>query len=88
MNNKKMNEQLLEQKMTNMLENNEKEHKQIMAKLDKIDQRFDGLSEAYPTRTEFNQSEKRLTALENIFKGGASVIAIALLSAIIRLILK
>jgi len=79
---------LLEQKVSSMLENNEKEHKQIMSKLDKIDQRFDGLSEAYPTRIEFNQSEKRLTALENIFKGGASVIAIALLSAIIRLVLK
>ena len=79
---------VLEQKVSNMLENNEKEHKQIMAKLDKIEQRFDGLSEAYPTRVEFNQSEKRLTALENIFKGGASVIAVSLLGAIIRLILK
>ncbi len=79
---------LLEQKVSNMLESNEKEHKQIMAKLDKIDQRLDGLSEVYPTRIEFTQSERRITALENIFKGGASVIAIALLSAIIKLILK
>lgn len=79
---------LLEQKVSNMLESNEKEHKQIMAKLDKIEQRFDDLSEAYPTRIEFTQSERRITALENIFRGGASVIAIALLSAIIKLILK
>ena len=83
-----METQLLEQQFKSMLESNEKEHTQIMSKLDKIDQRFDGLSEAYPTRIEFNQSEKRLTALENIFRGGASVIAIALLSAIIKLILK
>lgn len=71
-----------------MLENNEKEHKQIMSKLDKIDQRFDGLSEVYPTRIEFTQSERRLTALENIFRGAASVIAVSLLGAIIKLILK
>ena len=79
---------LLEQKVSNMLENNEKEHKQIMSKLDKIDQRFDGLSEVYPTRIEFTQSERRITALENIFKGGASIIAVSLLGAIIKLILK
>ena len=79
---------LLEQKVSNMLESNEKEHKQIMSKLDKIDQRFDGLSEVYPTRIEFTQSERRITALENIFKGGASIIAVSLLGAIIKLILK
>lgn len=79
---------VLEQKVANMLENNEKEHKQIMVKLDKIDQRLDGLSEVYPTRIEFTQSERRITALENIFKGGASIIAVSLLGAIIKLILK
>ncbi len=79
---------LLEQKVSNMLESNEKEHKQIMSKLDKIDQRLDGLSEVYPTRIEFTQSERRITALENIFKGGASIIAVSLLGAIIKLILK
>jgi len=79
---------LLEQKVSNMLESNEKEHKQIMSKLDKIDQRLDGLSEVYPTRIEFTQSERRITALENIFKGGASIIAVSLLGAIIKLILR
>jgi len=71
-----------------MLESNEKEHKLILSEIDKLCLKFDNLDKVFPTRIEYSQAERRITALENIFKGGASVIAVSLLGAIIRLILK
>jgi len=82
-----MNEKLLEQKMNNMLETNEKEHKQILDKLDRVCARLDNLPSQFPTRTEYTYAENRITALENALKGAGTVVGIAVLGALLKLII-
>lgn len=86
--------EVLDQKINNMLENNEKEHKQIMkgmsdirADLKSLVKQIADLDETFPTRHEYNYVEKRISTVEGIIKGVGMAIGLAVLGALLKLVI-
>jgi len=91
--------EVLEERMDNLIVTNKKEHAEILAKLTSITYKLDNLPNDFPTRTEFtatseafatanSSTKERIKAIENILKGAGGVIGVAILTALLKLVLK
>ena len=79
---------VLNERMNNLINENKKEHNQIMIKLDSITDKFDKLDERFPTRGEFSTSNEKIKNIENVLKGAGGTAMVAVLGSLLRLIIK
>lgn len=76
--------EVLDTRMEAMKVQNERDHKEIMDKIEKLCVKLDT---RYVTRTEHEHLEQRVKALANGAMGAISVILLAVLGALIKLVI-
>jgi len=83
---------VLNERMNNLINENKKEHGQIMKKLDSLIGRFDKLHENFVTRIEFdssvNSAGEKIKNIENILKGAGGMVMVAILGSLLKLVVK
>ena len=78
---------VLNERMNNLINENKKEHGQIMKKLDSITNKLDTLDEDFPTRVEFDSAGDRIKNIENVLKGAGGMVMVAILGALLKLVI-
>ena len=78
---------VLNERMNNLINENKKEHGQMLAKLDAITNKLDTLDEDFPTRVEFNSAGDRIKNIENVLKGAGGMVMVAILGSLLKLVI-
>ena len=79
---------VLNERMNNLINENKKEHAQIMKKLDAITNKLDTLDEDFPTRVEFNSAGDRIKNIESTLKGAGGTVLLVILGSLLKLVIK